>query len=176
MLCSFSSPEKAPSPLKKHKKEQPFSWRGQYYFGQRGLFFNEENERGVFLRPELWHEPAPFRSLMLGPWGLLVCRHGGDSCRFSKKTYVGCSTKQQNLTNPTSVPVREPAETKDNGKNKSPHHISSLEKNKNPQGVRACVQMYGQILPVSFRLAIFHGGDSSTTRWRWNGPARLRIG
>ena len=95
MLCSFSSPEKAPLPSQKAQKKNSPSVGGQYYFWQRGLFFNEENERGVFLRPELWHEPAPFRSLMLGPWGLLVCRHSGDSCRFSKKTYVGCSTKQR---------------------------------------------------------------------------------
>lgn len=41
---------------------------------------------------------------------------------------VGCSTKQGNLTDSTSVPVREPAQASATGKQNNPCLFSSLKK------------------------------------------------
>jgi len=54
MLCEFAifaAQNRRPPPLSKAQKRTALSWRGQYYFGQIGLFFNEEKRQGLFCLP-----------------------------------------------------------------------------------------------------------------------------
>ena len=54
MLCEFAifaAQNRRPPPLSKAQKRTALSWRGQYYFGQIGLFFNEEKRPGLFCLP-----------------------------------------------------------------------------------------------------------------------------